>query len=58
MNIMEKRMWYAAQRDRLDDWGTGSYDLAEALEIARRIGAELIAEIDEAAGVCVGEMEV
>lgn len=35
-----KRIWYAVQRDREDDWGTGSYDLAEAKRMAREQLAE------------------
>ena len=28
-------MWYAVMKNREDDWGTGSYNLDEAIEMAR-----------------------
>ena len=34
--------WYAVQRDREDDWGTGSFDLQEAIEIAKRLDGEIV----------------
>lgn len=34
---MENTYWYAVLKDNEDnDWGAGSYDLAEALELLRR----------------------
>lgn len=54
--------WYAVQRDQEDDWGTGSYDLGEAKEMARKqVGdypGTLIAVIDNSNGnpVCVEEI--
>lgn len=55
---MESKLWYAAMMDREDDWGTGSYDLEEAKAIARKIGAALIAVIDNSTSnpVCVDEI--
>lgn len=32
---MEK-IWYAVQRDKEDDWGTGSYSKQEAIEMAKK----------------------
>lgn len=41
------RNWYAIQRDAEDnDWGTGSFDWDEAVEMAKARGYEQIAEID------------
>lgn len=41
------RNWYAIQRDAEDnDWGTGSFDWDEAVEMAKAKGYEQIAEID------------
>ena len=54
--------WYAVQRDREDDWNTGSYDREEALEMARKLRADypdaLIAVIDNRGDnpVCVDEI--
>lgn len=44
--------WYAAMRDLEDEWGNGSYDFDEALEMAREYYQDgysdaLVAEIDE-----------
>lgn len=56
------KIWYAVQRDREDDWGTGSYDKEEALEMARKQRKEypdtLIAVIDdcEKNPVCIEEI--
>lgn len=55
-------LWYAVQRDREDDWSTGSYDREEAREMARKLRADypdaLIAVIDNAGTnpVCVDEI--
>ena len=57
-------MWYAVQRDREDDWSFGSYNLSEAVKMAKRQKQEypetLIAVIDDRTenAVCVEEMEV
>lgn len=38
--------WYAIQRDAEDnDWGTGSFDWDEAVNMAKSRGYEIIAEI-------------
>lgn len=42
-----KKNWYAIQRDAEDnDWGTGSFEWEEAIEMAKKKGYERIAEID------------
>lgn len=55
---MEKKLWYAVQRDRDDDWGTGCYDLEEAKHMAREQADDypdtLIAVID--GSECVEEI--
>lgn len=39
--------WYAVQTSSDDDWGTGSYSLKEAIEMAKQIeGATMIAVIE------------
>lgn len=45
---MEKKYWYAAQRNADDnDWGTGSFDFDEAVRLAKDMGEESrIAAID------------
>ena len=59
---MESKLWYAVQRDREDDWGTGSYSLDEAISMAKRQMADypdtLIAVIDNSTenAVCVDEI--
>ena len=56
-------LWYAVMRDIVDDdWGYGSYDKAEAIEMARECRNDgnpdaYIAVIDEGySPVCVGEI--
>lgn len=50
----ENKKWYAVQECPEDAWDYGSYDYAEAVEMAHEIvkekGEALIAEIDEAYG--------
>lgn len=62
MKATEKEMktWYAVLRDNDDnDWGTGSHNLAEAMQMARKLRAEgdqdaYIAVIDDGIDpVCV-----
>ena len=57
---MENRKWYAVQMDREDnDWGTGSYDLGEAVLMAKKMGAGLIAVIEEGDDpICIDEMVI
>lgn len=44
---MEKRFWYAIERDEQDaDWGMGSFDLTEAIEMAKKNECQYIAKID------------
>lgn len=52
---MENRIWYAVQMDSEDDWGTGSFDKDEAIEMM--MGNEnytLIAVIEN--DVCIEEI--
>ena len=55
------KTWYAAMRDREDDdWGTGSYNLDEAKDMARKMGTEsYIAVIEESEydNVCINEIK-
>lgn len=50
--------WYAVQTSSDDDWGTGSYSLEEAIEMAKQTeGASLIAVIEMGDDpVCVDEL--
>lgn len=51
------RKWYAVQLDSAyDDWGTGSYDYCEAVEMLKEQGAGLIAVVDEVTGCCMYEI--
>lgn len=52
-----KKNWYAVQETRDDDWGIGSYDWNEAVEMAKKLGDDsIIAEIAEGENpVCVAE---
>ena len=44
---MEERYWYAIETDEDDnDWGTGSFDWDEAVEMAKSYGCKFIAKID------------
>lgn len=58
--MCNNKMWYAVLRDSDDnDWGTGSNDLTEAMQMARKMRAEgdqdaYIAVIDDGIDpVCV-----
>lgn len=43
---MTEELWYAVLRDREDnDWGSGSFDYEEAVQMAKERNAELIAVI-------------
>lgn len=58
---MEKKYWYAAQRDTNDEWGNGSYDLGEAVKMAKEYKSSgyagaLVAVIDEEESICVDEI--
>lgn len=54
------KYWYAVEKNREDtDWGTGSYDIKEAIRIAENYGDEaMIAVIDESGKepMCVAEI--
>lgn len=52
---MENKLWYAVEKDAEDnDWGYGSFDKAEAIEMAKRTESEIIAVID--GDECVEEL--
>lgn len=55
---MEKTFWYAVMQDNEDtDWGTGSYDLAEAREMLKDYPDGYIAVIEEGSDpICVDEI--
>lgn len=58
---MANNYWYAVMQDDEDnDWGTGSYDLAEAQAMVSKYPDGYIAVIDEGttpmATICVGEI--
>lgn len=54
----KKMKWYAVQINREDDWGTGSYDLDEAIKMAKKMRDEypetLIAVIEN--DTCIEEI--
>lgn len=44
---MEKKLWYAIEKDMNDaDWGMGSFDFYEAVNMANKEECKFIAEID------------
>lgn len=50
-------IWYAILKDNEDnDWGTGSFDRAEAIEMAKKADYKLLATIEN--DVCVKIEEV
>lgn len=56
---MENRLWYAVMENREnDDWGTGSYDIAEAKRMCKDLGTDAyIAVIVEGNNpVCIEEI--
>lgn len=55
---MKKAFWYAVMQDNEDtDWGTGSYDLAEAKEMLKSYPDGYIAVIEEGDDpICVEEI--
>ena len=59
--MTENKKWYAVQESREDDWGTGSYDYEEAVQMLKEQGYGLIAVIDEgndpSEALCVEEIE-
>ena len=47
IKMTENRLWYAVLTDREDnDWGTGSFDYSEAVEMAKFRDCTIIAVID------------
>ena len=58
---MKKKLWYAVLKNREDnDWGYGSRDYDEAVEMLRRVSAGdgMIAVIDESGNepMCIEEI--
>lgn len=55
---MTNKYWYAIKIDAEDnDWGTGSYEYDEAVEMAKRENAYSIAVIEEGNDpICVEEI--
>lgn len=55
---MKNTYWYAVMQDNEDtDWGTGSYDLAEAERMAEKYPEGYIAVIDVSGDpICVDEI--
>lgn len=56
---MKNELWYAVMMNNEDDdWGTGSYDLAEAKEMVKEYEEGYIAVIDNSTSnpVCVDEI--
>lgn len=60
----KKGNWYAVMRNYDDDWGSGSYNFAEAAEMLRAYIADgydeaMIAEINEGNDpICVAEYRI
>ena len=51
-----KNIWYAVQTSSTDDWGYGSYDYDEAVEMLNQQGKGIIAIINEDTNFCEGEI--
>lgn len=51
VNEMDK-MWYAVQLNADDDWGWGSFDWDEAVEMLKAQGQGMIATINDENKVC------
>jgi hypothetical protein len=53
----DSEYWYAVMRDYDDDWGTGSYYLDTAIEMAKEDGAEMVAVISIGSDpICIDEI--
>ena len=53
--MREEKLWYAVQTDCEDDWGYGSYDYEEAVDmLMSNENYNLIAVIEN--GVCIEEI--
>lgn len=52
--------WYAVLTDKDDnDWGTGSYDMQTAFDMARDMGAQYVAVIDKGGDpICTEIIEI
>ncbi|MBR0341548.1 MAG: hypothetical protein IJH64_04785 [Oscillospiraceae bacterium] len=54
------KTWYAAMRDHDDnDWGTGSYNLDDAKEMARNMGEDAYIAVIDMSGnepMCIDEI--
>lgn len=46
------KMWYAVQLNADDDWGWGSFDWDEAVEMLKAQGEGMIATINDETKVC------
>lgn len=55
---MENKIWYAVMKDMDDDdWGYGSFNLQEAMEMVKKYPEGYIAVIDDGRDpICVGEI--
>lgn len=55
---MKNRLWYAVMQDNEDnDWGYGSYDLDEAMEMVKKYPEGYIAVIEEGNDpICIEEI--
>lgn len=43
--VIDMGIWFAAQRDSEDDWGTGAYTIEEALTVAEQMKATMITKV-------------
>ena len=55
---MTNNRWYAVQETSEDDWGYGSYDYDEAVEMLKEQGHGLIAVINEETNFCEEEIKI
>lgn len=55
---MKNRLWYAVMQDNEDnDWGYGSHDLDEAMEMVKKYPEGYIAVIEEGNDpICIDEI--
>ena len=57
---MKSKLWYAVQRNCEDDWGTGSFDRDEAVEMLKELLKDypdaLIAVVEN--DVCIKEIRI
>ena len=56
-NYNDKSIWYAVLLDEEDnDFGTGSSDFDNAVDMLVKFGGEQIVIVDESDGFCLGEI--